>query len=173
MADKIYLKDIPITDFVPSSTKGIVMFQTGGDNDGFSVEYSTQFVSQSDLTEEASKLALKSEGVLNLPSKYFTPVDNGSGGLQLSGITFDEVQEEYNRYQGGLVSIQTNTNGFINLTVDNFTINEDIINFQYRWAIADYTNGVINVYQALISATTGGIITPVNLLHSYVLQPNE
>lgn len=118
-----------------------------------------------ELEDGLDGYALITEGVLLLDSKYFTPVDNGSGGLQLTGITFQELQDEYVRYAAGVKSIQTNTNGLIGLTVDAFLIDDSLASFQYRFAIGDYSTGVLTVYQVLISGTGGGLIAPVNIIY--------
>lgn len=117
--------------------------------------------------------ATYNEGVLYLESKYFTPVDNGSGGLMLQGITFDEIQTAYTKYNAGLRPVVTNTQGFINLNVISFIVDDDIISLQYNFALVDYDNSLVNVYRVLISATTANIITPVQLIHSYNLRSLE
>lgn len=125
------------------------------------------------ITYDDKTLSTFNEGILFLDSKYFTPVDNGSGNLVLNGITWEEIQLAYTKYSAGLISIQTNTNGYVNHTVDSFIINDAIISFVYRWALADYANGKVNIYRALISATEANIVTPVELLYSFELSDNN
>lgn len=118
-------------------------------------------------------LATFTEGILKLDSKYFTPVDNGSGGLILSGITWSEIQTEYYKYQAGLTAIQTNKSGLISISDISFTINDAIIYFNYRFSLGDYDTGLITIYQVLISATQANIVTQVNLLHTFTLSDNN
>lgn len=118
-------------------------------------------------------LATFTEGILHLDSKYFNPVDNGSGGLILSGITWNEIQAEYYKYQAGLTAIQTNKSGLISISDISFNINDATIYFNYRFSLGDYETGRINIYQALISATEANIIAPVNLVHTFTLSDNN
>lgn len=112
------------------------------------------------------------EGILKLDSKYFTPV--GGDSLSLQGITVEEIQDLYRKYQNGLTVLGTNKNGFVNVSVERFNVNDNTITFIYNFAIADYNNNVVNIYQALISAVIGSnIATPVQLIHSYILPSGE
>ena len=118
------------------------------------------------------EVATLNEGVVFLGAKYFTPVESGSD-LVLSGITFDEIQEAFEKYDGGAKTIGTNKNGFINVSVDNFVVDDARVNFQYRFALADFDAEKVYVYSAFISGTGGGILTRVTLLHSYSLPGDD
>lgn len=122
-------------------------------------------------TPEGKKIvALFDQGVLFLDAKYFTPVYNGSGGLTLSDITLDEISESYRKYELGLRSLATNKNGFINDNIDYFAVEGNTYRFDYRFALADYDNLLVNVYKSGISAVIGGeVTTEVTLENSFKL----
>lgn len=111
-------------------------------------------------------LATFTEGILFLDSKYFTPVDDGAGGLRLNGITFDELQDNFYKYDLGLRKPDTNTDGYINSKVDAFSVSSAAVSFIYRFAIGDYSNSTVTVYRVLISGTSANVITPVEVLKS-------
>lgn len=118
------------------------------------------------------EVATLNEGIVFLGTKYFTPVESGTDFV-LSGITFDEIQEAFEKYSGGAKTIGTNKNGFINVSVDNFIVDEALVNFRYRFALADFDSENVSVYSAFISGTEGGILTRVTLIHSYSLPGDD
>lgn len=118
--------------------------------------------------ESAHQYAFLNEGVTFLESKYFTPV-GVAGELQLQGITFEEIQQKYSLYDSGAKSITTNTTGYISASIDSFVVDDDIITFQYRFAIGNYDTGTVTVYRALITGTDANVLARVNVLFEYQL----
>lgn len=118
--------------------------------------------------ESAHQYAFLNESVTFLESKYFTPVDV-AGELQLQGITFSEIQQKYSLYDSGARSITTNTTGYISSSVDSFVVDDDLITFQYRFAIGNYDTGTVTVYRALITGTDANVLARVSVLFEYQL----
>lgn len=110
-------------------------------------------------------LATFTEGVLRVDNKYFDPVDNGSGGLTLSGVTFTEIQEYYRKYQQGLTPV---TNHVASFQVDRLTISNDIVYFEYHFT--EFENGKLEYYSVSASGTEQNVISRV-IKSEYILTP--
>lgn len=101
-------------------------------------------------------LATFTEGVLQLPSKFFNPVPNGSGGYVIEGVTLQELNVFAAKYNLGLYPVAIDQS-VLTFRVTQLVINDAVAYFDYNFT--KVTGDTIERYIVSISGTEQTVAT--------------